>query len=152
MKRSRILAVTISILAFVGATFFAASPASAVNATCVIGAYGDDCIYWGQSYNGSHSGVSEEVLNFPVSGTTEYKYLSAGSGQGQYLGNNNGSNRNYDSVCVLTIWYNPASSGGVFSGPSLTLAKYPLSGYGRAGSGLGTLLNNIRGQSWTCGA
>lgn len=145
MRPSRILAGIASVVAFLAVSFFASSPANAITSTCTIAAYGDSCIYWGQSYNGSHAGVAEAVSDFPVSGTTSYRYMSSGTGQKEFIGNNNGSNRNYDTVCTLTIWYNPG-----YSGYTLTLPTYPLSGYQRAGSGLGTLLNNIRAQSWYC--
>lgn len=150
MKQSRILAGAAAVVAFLAVSFFAAGPAQAATSTCSIGYItGQSCIHWGQSYNGSQSGVTEAVENFPVSGSTSYVYLGSGSGQGQFIGNNNGSNRNLDTLCYLTIWYNPAS-GGVFSGISRTFTPYPNAGYQAAGSGLGTLLNNIRGQTWSC--
>lgn len=123
-----------------------ASPASAApRANCVSGAFQDHCIFWGQSYNNSRTGVAEVVDNFPVSGSTAYRYLSAGTGQGEYIGNNNGSDRNLDTACAVTLWYNPGQGG-----PHVGLTRYPQSGHQRAGSQLGVLLNNIRSQSWVC--
>lgn len=103
------------------------------------------CEYWGQSYDGSHSRIYNvtEVANLPVSGSTPYVFLSSGSGNGEYLGNNNGSVRNYNDVSV-NLYYNTN-----FSGPELTLSQYNTSGYQKAGSAQGSLLNNLR--SFTLG-
>lgn len=103
------------------------------------------CIHWGQKYNGSASSVYGNISNFPVSGSTSYVYLSGGSGQGQYIGNNNGSNRNWLIFCEYRIYYSPN-----YSGPSILMAQYGNPGWSRNGSGLGTLLNNIRSQTEYC--
>ncbi|MEJ3748574.1 hypothetical protein WEI85_35500 [Actinomycetes bacterium KLBMP 9797] len=146
MRVSRIAAGIAASVALVAPAVLIGGPASATpHAPCVIGPEEDHCIYWGQSYSGSHSGVPEEVANFPVSGATPYIYLAAGSGQGERIGNNNGSDQNLDTTCEVTLWYDPN-----FAGPSVTLTSYPLSGHQRAGSQLGTLLNNIRSQDWAC--
>lgn len=146
MKPFRIAGCAAAVAALAAPVLLAAGPAQAApRANCTSGAFQDHCIFWGQSYNGSHTGVAEAVDNFPVGGSTPYVYLSSGTGQGQYIGNNNGSDRNLDTACAVTIWYDPGPGG-----PNITLSKYPQSGYQRAGSQLGTLLNNIRAQSWNC--
>lgn len=146
MKRSRILAAAAAVaaagaMALLPATAAQASPSS----SCTVASYGPLCIYWGQSYNGSHTGVPEAVSNFPVSGSTSYKYLSSGTGQGEYIGNNNGSVSNDDSTCTAFLWYDQN-----YSGPELTLTKHGLTGYQKAGSAQGSLLNNLRSLSWSC--
>lgn len=147
MNRSKI---AIGIASIGAAVAMAVLPAAAANAdatsTCTVAAVsGQSCIYWGQAYNNSHSGVLEAVSNFPVSGSTSYKYLSSGTGAGEYIGNNNGSVANDDTQCTLFLWYNQNDSG-----PELTLSVYGTSGAKKAGSGLGSLLNNLRSQSWSC--
>jgi hypothetical protein len=145
VKLSRVAACLAASAALLAPAIIA-SPASATpRANCVSGAYQDHCIFWGQSYNGSHTGVAEPVANFPVSGSTPYVYLSSGTGRGERIGNNNGSDRNLDTACTAILWYDPNHRG-----PNIALTRYPQSGYQRAGSALGTLLNNIRSQSWVC--
>jgi hypothetical protein len=113
---------------------------------CPIGpSFGVDCIFWGQGYDGSHSGVVETVSDFPVSGSTSYVYVSSGTGQGEYIGNNNGSNINTDTACRLNIWYDPG-----YAGHEVTFMPHGTSQFEAAGSGLGFLLNNIRSQNWSC--
>jgi hypothetical protein len=128
---------------------FAASPAMAsdITSSCPVGGYGTgvDCIFYSEAYNGSHTGVLYGVLNFPVSGSTEYKYLSSGAGQGQYIGNNNGSNRNTNTGYYYRIYYSQN-----LAGYQVTLSPYGATGYERAGSQLGNLLNNIRSQEIYC--
>ena len=147
MKKSRILSSAAAILLGTAIIVIPGSPASAaVTSTCTLGHSNmQNCIFWGQAYNNSKSGVTGHVSNFPVTGTTGYIYKSAGTGQGQYLGNNNGSNRNMDQHCNMALYYDPN-----YSGPSLGFAPNPSPGYQKAGSGLGQLLNNMRSQSWLC--
>ncbi|RQX12213.1 hypothetical protein DDE19_29015 [Micromonospora ureilytica] len=121
----------------VAATLLPAGPAQAIDDNC--GEQNGHCIYWGQNYNGSHSNVVESVPNYPTSGSTPYTFRSSGSGQGQRIGNNNGSNRNYLQRCRIRLWYNPN-----YSGPNVVLAQYGDPGWQRRGSELGSLLNNIR--------
>lgn len=147
VKRNPILVCLVSVGAFIAAMLAVVSPASAQTASCAPAAYGPSCIFWGQNYNGSHTGVVGAVPNFPVSGSTDYVYKSSGAGHGQYLGNNNGSNWNRDTVCRVHLWYNPN-----YSGYEVTLDVYG-SGNGVArkkGSQLGHLLNNLRSQGWSC--
>ncbi|WP_432843305.1 hypothetical protein [Dactylosporangium sp. CA-092794] len=108
-----------------------------VDANC--GFQNGHCIYWGQSYSGSFANISGDVPDYPVSGSTSLTYKSSGTGQGERIGNNNGSHRNYEVFCRIRIWYNPN-----YSGPNLVLAQYGEPGWQLAGSQLGTLLNNIR--------
>jgi len=147
VKRFRVFFWAVLLVAFSGAALTSATPAQAQpSASCRIGVSpADNCFYWGQSYDGSHAGVTEFVLDFPVTGTTEYQYLTPGAGQWWYLGNDNGSNRNGDTKCETAVYYNPN-----FSGPDVTLPMYPQSGYQRAGGELGTLLNNARSETWNC--
>lgn len=147
MKYPRIAACLVASAALLTSAIIASPASAAPRANCVSGAFQDHCIFWGQAYDGSHTGVAEAVSNFPVSGSTSYRFLSSGSGQGQYIGNNNGSDRNLDTACAVTLWYDPNPPN---SGPHLTLSRYPQSGYQRAGSQLGSLLNNIRAQTRTC--
>lgn len=128
------------------ATVISALPASAApTSSCPVGNdTGVDCIFYLEAYDGSHTGVYDIVSNFPVSGSTSYVFLTSGTGKGSYLGNDNGSNRNTDTGTCPTIYY---STG--YSGPALSLNKYGLTGYEEAGSGLGSLLNNIRSQNWS---
>ncbi len=139
MRRRSIITWTTSAVAFIAVALLPAGPANAatVDANCEF--ENGHCIYWGQSYNGSHSNISGDVSNYPVSGSTNFTYKSSGTGQGQYIGNNNGSNRNYLLFCRIRIWYNPN-----YTGASLVLAQYGNPGWERAGSQLGALLNNIR--------
>lgn len=112
------------------------------SATCEFGAngYGDHCVHWGQNYDGSHSGIWQSTVpDFPVTGSTHWVYMSAGTGQGQYIGNNNGSNQNLDRICQLRLFYDPG-----YGTPSVTLGTYGSSTWQKQGGGLGTLLNNIR--------
>src|SRR6187431_1364516 len=96
MRASRTRTLLALVAVCIAATVFAATPAhAAVSANCGFD-YGGMCVYWGQSYNGSHTNITEEVANYPVGGNTAYKFKSSGTGQGQYIGNNNGSNRNYE--------------------------------------------------------
>ena len=135
------------VFAVLGAVFAFAGPASATpTSSCTVAADGPGCLFYSQAYNGSHTGVPELVSNFPTSGSTAYTFKSAGSGQGQRIGNNNGSNRNADTACSVILWYNTGAS----SGPSVVLNKYGTGVYQRKGSELGTLLNNLRSQSWSC--
>lgn len=139
-RTSKVLATTGIALATLLAVLLPAAPASAaVKSTCTSTA-GDLCIYWGQSFDGSKSGVdNSSVSNYPVSGSTGYIYVAAGMGQGQYLGNNNGSTRNYHRTCQQRLYYDP-SFGGTF----ITLGRYLQSGYSKAGTEQGALLNNLR--------
>ena len=145
--RSKVLIALTAAGALVAAMVLAASPAFAntdPSSSCpILSGGGYDCIFYGESYNGSHTGVYYSNPDFPVSGSTQWVYLSSGAGQGEYLGNNNGSNRNTDRTDPLHIWYSPDSSGY-----EVTLSPYGTSGYEKAGSQLGHLLNNIRSQSW----
>lgn len=125
------------------ATLFAPTPAHAAAGPNCGPDYGM-CVYWGQSYNGSYTNISEEVANYPTTGSTIYTFKTAGTGQGQRIGNNNGSNRNYSIFCNVVIYYNPN-----FSGPTVTLANWGNPGWQRAGSGLGVLLNNMRSSRST---
>jgi len=137
--RSKILTFLGLAATLIAATFFLGSPANA-NPDANCGIQNGHCIYWGQSYNNSYANVVEDVSDYPVGGSTVYKYQASGqTGYGQYLGNNNGSNRNYLLFCTIELWYNPGYSGYV-----VTLAQYSNSGYQQAGSGLGHLLNNLR--------
>jgi hypothetical protein len=146
VKRSKILVGLTSAVAAGAMTIHPAGAAQAApTSTCTVASFGPLCIYWGQSYNDSHSGVVEAVSNFPVSGSTSYKYLSAGTGQGQFIGNNNGSVINDDTTCTAFLWYSTGSSG-----PELTLSRHGTTGDEKAGSAQGTLLNNLRSLSWAC--
>lgn len=146
MKRSRILAGVVGIAAAGAMALLPAGSAQAApTSSCTAASFGPLCIYWGQSYNDSHSGVVEAVSNFPTSGSTSYKYLSSGTGQGQYIGNNNGSVINDDTTCTAFLWYGTSSTG-----PELTLSKHGTTGDRKAGTGQGQLLNNLRSLSWSC--
>jgi hypothetical protein len=113
-----------------------AGPAAAVAVTSPTCERGDVaiCIYWGQSYNNSHTASFGNVSNFPTSSCGIYKYLSSGTGQGQCLGNNNGSVLNLSVQCA-SLYYDP-NYGGI----SFTLRP----GAGAAGPQLDALLNNLR--------
>ncbi|GIH07560.1 hypothetical protein Rhe02_56270 [Rhizocola hellebori] len=139
MRRQSVLASITSAVAFISVALLPAAPAQAATVDANCGFQNGHCIYWGQSYNGSHSNISGDVSNYPVSGSTSFTYKSSGTGQGQRIGNNNGSNRNYELFCRIRIWYNAN-----YAGPNLVLAQYGEPGWERAGSQLGVLLNNIR--------
>jgi len=138
-KRSAIAVAAAVVLA--GQLAWAANSDAAVSGSCSHSLYGL-CEYWGQSYNDSHTMIYNVsgVANLPISGSTSYVFKSSGSGQGEYLGNNNGSVRNYADTSV-NLYYNTN-----YSGPELTLSQWNSSGSGngKAGSGQGSLLNNLR--------
>lgn len=138
-----VLAATAALAA--GGLATAGSASASPTTNCAVAPYGPNCIFYSQNYDGSHTGVPENLSNFPVSGSTAYRYLSSGSGQGQYLGNNNGSLSNRDNVCAVTAWYSTNSRG-----PFLTLTRYGVGVYQARGAQQGQLLNNIRSQSWGC--
>jgi len=139
-KKVGLVGAALVVLASGQAAFAGGSEAS-VSSSCSQSLYGL-CEYWGQSYDGAHSMIYNvtEVANLPVSGSTSYVFLSSGSGQNQYLGNNNGSLRNYADVSI-NLFYNTN-----YSGPELTLGQGNVSGSGSAkkGSEQGSLLNNLR--------
>jgi hypothetical protein len=151
--RRTILGVAIA-AAVVATMFVGVAPASAaVSATCMVGDLTkSDCIFWGQSHNGSLAGVTGDVLNFPLTDNQPYVFQTASTaqGRGQHIGNNNGSNVNEDTSCLVALWYNPAPGPGLFSGPMVELNEHDTTGFERDGTELGPLLNNIRGQSWSC--
>jgi hypothetical protein len=138
--RFRIPVYAGSVVAVAAATLMMAAPANAdVYPFC--GENDGHCIFWGQNYDGSMSTVVGDVPNFPVSGSTQYTFQSSGTGQGQRIGNNNGSDANYDLFCQVKLWYSPN-----YAGPSVTLTQEYSTGWARHGSELGSLLNNIRSQ------
>lgn len=137
MKRSTGMAALASVAATVVALLPGSPAQAAVDGVC--GYQLGHCIWWGQAYDGSHSNITEPVANYPTSGSTPYTYRSSGSGQGQRIGNNNGSNANFLVFCRIRLWYSPN-----YSGPAVVMAQYLEPGWARAGSELGTLLNNIR--------
>jgi hypothetical protein len=139
MGRRTVFAALTSAATFAAVALLPASPAQAATADGNCGFQNGHCIYWGQSYNGSRTNISGDVSNYPTSGSTIFTFKTAGSGQGQRIGNNNGSNRNYELFCRIRIWYHAN-----YTGPNLVLAQYGEPGWERAGSQLGTLLNNIR--------
>ena len=138
MGKRRALAVTAAVV-MTGQLVWAANSDATVSATCGHSEQGL-CEYWGQSYDGSHSMINHvaEVPNLPISGSTSYVFVSSGTGHGEYLGNNNGSVRNYADVSI-NLYYNTN-----YSGPELTLSQWNTSGYSKAGSQQGSLLNNLR--------
>jgi len=117
----------------------AASPA--ISTACSPTPFGIQCNYWGQSYNGAHGGEGGWVPDFKPN----EKYPNNGTGAGQGIWNNNGSNVNEDTKCSPTIYFDPN-----YSGPSVTFNLNGTGVYRRAGTQLGSLLNNIRSQSWSC--
>jgi hypothetical protein len=136
MIRTRTALALAGIAGVVAPVAMAASPAAAWTSTCHAGNYsGDSCIFYTQTFGGAHGGDF-----YP-----NYYYPNNGTGQGTHVWNNNGSNRNMDGVCKVTIWYHKD-----YQGPSKTLQPYNVLGYQLAGTGLGSLLNNIRSQSWAC--
>ena len=151
--RRKILGSVVVAAAVVATMFVGVAPASAaVSATCMVGDLTkSDCIFWGQSHNGSLAGVTGDVLNFPLTDNQPYVFQTASTaqGRGQHVGNNNGSNVNEDTACDVVLWYDPAGSGG-FSGVNVELRPHGTTGFERDGTELGPLLNNIRGQSWSC--
>lgn len=128
--------------------------ADTVNGTCGSGSpsppgYGF-CLYWGQNYDGSRTNIDTlGISNFPVGGSTSLTYKSSGSGQGERLGNNNGSVRNYAFNCYYTIYYDTG-----YNGWSKTLSMWGGDGvypWQLKGSEQGNLLNNVRSlQRGTC--
>jgi|SRR5215831_14480689 len=151
--RIRSLTAGIAVVAVVaGALIGVAPPAQAAGVSPSCGpvrwqGYDAVCFYWGQSYNGSHSFVYDtgQTANFPVSGQTNLVFTSLGTGQWEYIGNNNGSVRNYNYSERTALFYDPN-----FGGPSIILSAYGLSGYQRAGSQQGQLLNNVRSMLRPC--
>ena len=104
---------------------------------CNFGAGGGLCTYWGQAYNGAQAEVVYDRADLAASPVVYYP--ANGTGQGEHVYNNNGSERNGNPGCNVIIYYNPN-----YSGYSLTLTPYATPGYEKAGSQLGHLLNNIR--------
>jgi hypothetical protein len=140
MIRTKIFICLAALATLAAATLTFAGPAAAFDPYCTVQAYGDHCVFWSQSYGGAHAGDPGAVPDWIV-----YNYPNNGTGQGGHIGNNNGSDRNVDTVCHVRLWYNPN-----YGGYEVTLNPYGTSGYQRAGSGLGHLLNNLRSQNWYC--
>lgn len=134
-----------TVLALVGVAMAAtpilmsAGPAAAWTATCSVGFPGDSCIYYNQSYGGAHGGEDLDVKDF----SPAYYYFANGAGAGTRVWNNNGSDRNLDTGCSLGLYYSKD-----FGPPLKTLSVYGAPGYQAAGSGLGSLLNNVRSQQF----
>jgi hypothetical protein len=125
------------------ATLLVSTPAdAAVVDQCNFGGAAGLCTYWGQSYNGAQveivsdrADLASPVVYYPANGT----------GQGEHVYNNNGSERNGNGLCPVTIYYNAN-----YSSYSVTMAPYGQPGYQKAGSQLGSLLNNIRSLRFNC--
>jgi len=140
MIRSKFIAYVAALGALVAAMFTFATPAWAYDPYCTVQAYGDHCVFWSQAYSGAYAGDPGWIPDWSL-----YTYPNNGTGAGEVIGNNNGSDRNVDTVCYVQLWYNPN-----YTGYELTLNPYGTSGYERAGSALGYLLNNLRSQNWYC--
>ncbi|MDQ1739623.1 MAG: hypothetical protein QOE53_1275 [Pseudonocardiales bacterium] len=110
---------------------------------CNFGASSGLCTYWGQSYDGAQV----EVLNnrADLAASPVVYYPANGTGQGEHVYNNNGSNRNGNGLCTVTLYYNAN-----YAGYSVTLQRYGQAGWQKAGSQLGSLLNNLRSFRFNC--
>jgi hypothetical protein len=147
---SRRVASRVLVTAVAAAGVLAAAPGvsqATVHTTCVVNvsSTGDMCFYYRQSYNGSHSGSSDGASDYPPNAATQYQFLSAGDGQWYNWGNRNGSNLNGDRLCTPRLFLHVNQTGA-----HVSFSQYPLSGYKKAGSGLGALLNNARSIDWPC--
>lgn len=140
-KNGRIATAVAATLVCVGTQAFTSTSAKADDSWCHSSyPYASFCTFWGQNYDGAHDGYG----NGDVYDLNTHRYPNNGAGSGQIEGNNNGSNRNYNTQCPVMIYYNPG-----YTGYSLKFGPYGTTGYQRAGTQLGSLLNNIRSIKWT---
>jgi hypothetical protein len=141
--RARILSCVAGLAGLLTAMLVSAVPASAneMQPDCTAGHYGTHCVWWGQSYNGAHAGFDWAQCRTPDYNV--FYYPSNGTGHGERIGNNNGSDQNGDIYNALTLYYDPN-----YAGYTVTLSPYGISGWEKAGSQLGHLLNNLRSSKF----
>jgi hypothetical protein len=131
-------------VAGIAASLLVATPAEAAPVDeCNLGGGDGLCTFWGQSYNGAQAEVLYGRADLAASPVVYYP--ANGTGQGEHIYNNNGSEQNGNGSCTITIYYNQN-----YSGYSLTLQPYLKPGWEKAGSGLGNLLNNLRSFRINC--
>jgi|GEM_PF-5137529 len=126
------------------ATLVVSTPAEAQAVDlCNFGGGAGLCTYWGQSYNGAQVEIVNDRSDLAASPVVYYP--ANGTGQGEHVYNNNGSEHNGNGSCSVTIYYNPG-----YSSYSVTMAPYGQPGAAKAGSHLGNVLNNIRSLRYNC--
>ena len=72
---------------------------------CAIGGGAGLCTYWGQSYNGDQVEIVNDRSDLAASPVVYYP--ANGTGEGEHVYNNNGSEHNGNGSCSVTIYYNP---------------------------------------------